>query len=168
MTAPAGSCPQCGAFLGEDEFAAASAPNYASGSLQQRVFDLVQRQRKLEAIKLYKEETGAGLWEAKEAVEAIERGQAPGEVAPHTTNFDAAALESEIVAVLRDQSPIAAIKRYREASGGSLRDAKIAVDAIARRHGMRSAPSGCAVMIVTIAVILGVVAGIVAAVVLWG
>ncbi len=36
---------------------------------------LLDRGRKIEAIKLYREQTGAGLKEAKEAVEAIERGE---------------------------------------------------------------------------------------------
>jgi ribosomal protein L7/L12 len=166
VTLSAGSCPHCGAFLGEDD--RRSSSDYAAGSLEQRVFDLIGRQRKLEAIKLYKDETGAGLWEAKEAVEAIERGQSPGEVSPHTKPFGDAALESEIVSLLRQQASLKAIRRYRESTGGSLRDAKIAVDAIARRHGLRAAPSGCAVMLVTVAVILGLAAGIVAAVLAWG
>jgi ribosomal protein L7/L12 len=162
----AGNCPHCGAFLGEDDHQ--KSPDYAAGSLTQRVFDLIRQHRKLEAIKLYKDETGAGLWEAKEAVEAIERGQSPGEVSPHTKPFGDAALESEIVNLLRQQAPIQAIRRYRESTGGSLRDAKIAVDAIARRHGLRAAPSGCAVTLVTVAVIVGLAAGIIAAVLAWG
>ena len=39
--------------------------------------DLLARGKKIEAIKRYREETGAGLAEAKSAVEAIEAGGAP-------------------------------------------------------------------------------------------
>ncbi|MCG8590243.1 MAG: hypothetical protein MJE66_13205 [Proteobacteria bacterium] len=45
---------------------ATSAP---AGSIE----DLLLRGRKIEAIKLYREEHGVGLREAKEAVEALER-----------------------------------------------------------------------------------------------
>ena len=40
------------------------------------ILDLMQRGRKIEAIKLYREEHGVGLREAKEAVEALADGHA--------------------------------------------------------------------------------------------
>jgi ribosomal protein L7/L12 len=45
-----------------------SAP--AMGEIQ----DLLRRGRKIDAIKVYRERTGLGLKEAKDAVEEIERG----------------------------------------------------------------------------------------------
>jgi hypothetical protein len=42
--------------------------------VSQEVGDLARQGKKIEAIKLYREQTGAGLAEAKEQVEALERG----------------------------------------------------------------------------------------------
>jgi ribosomal protein L7/L12 len=44
-------------------------------ALSARALALLGRGQKIEAIKLYRRETGLGLKEAKDAVEAIERGQ---------------------------------------------------------------------------------------------
>jgi len=51
-------------------------PRFAPGSLpdlEEEVHRLMGERRKIEAIKLYRETTGVGLKEAKEAVEAIDR-----------------------------------------------------------------------------------------------
>jgi ribosomal protein L7/L12 len=42
-----------------------------ASALDQQVIDLVRSGRKIEAIKLYREQTGAGLKDAKDAVEQI-------------------------------------------------------------------------------------------------
>jgi large subunit ribosomal protein L7/L12 len=44
-----------------------------AGGLSPRVADLLARGKKIEAIKVYREETGVGLKEAKDAVERFER-----------------------------------------------------------------------------------------------
>ena len=49
-------------------------PPSAFGQPSVRVVDLINGGRKIEAIKEYRMETGAGLKEAKDAVEAYERG----------------------------------------------------------------------------------------------
>ena len=46
-----------------------------NGDLTSEIVSLLARGQKIEAIKRYREYTGTGLREAKEAVEAIERGQ---------------------------------------------------------------------------------------------
>lgn len=38
-----------------------------------QIIDLIQRDKKIQAIKVYREQTGAGLAEAKQAVERLER-----------------------------------------------------------------------------------------------
>ncbi|GAG75843.1 unnamed protein product [marine sediment metagenome] len=43
----------------------------SSPGITQEIVDLVRMGRKIEAIKLYREETGAGLKEAKEAIDTI-------------------------------------------------------------------------------------------------
>ncbi|CAM3732786.1 ribosomal protein L7/L12 [Occultella aeris] len=45
----------------------------AGGGLSPRVAELLARGKKIEAIKVYREETGVGLKEAKDAVERFER-----------------------------------------------------------------------------------------------
>jgi hypothetical protein len=47
--------------------------NTTPADLQARVENLLQENRKIEAIKLYREETNLGLKEAKDAVDEIER-----------------------------------------------------------------------------------------------
>lgn len=87
---------------------------------------LLAEGRKIEAIKLYRERTGAGLREAKEAVDAIERGQLPPKVAgPVLREVADAEIEQEI----RSGNMINAIKLYREKTGAGLQDAKNAVEA---------------------------------------
>lgn len=50
----------------------ASAPQDSFG-INPRILDLIARGQKIQAIKLYREDTGTGLAEAKEAIEQIER-----------------------------------------------------------------------------------------------
>ena len=107
--------------------------------------------RKIEAIKLYRERTGAGLKEAKDAVEAIERGdmaRMPGGIE--------GPLEAGLLGLLREGRKIEAVKRYREATGAGLKEAKDAVEALASRHGLpaTSRGSGCLGLIVLALVVL--------------
>ena len=53
--------------------AATPYPSSPPADLHQQVVTLLQRRRKIEAIKIYKDATGVGLKEAKDAVEAVER-----------------------------------------------------------------------------------------------
>jgi ribosomal protein L7/L12 len=50
-----------------------SASVSITGAASADIMDLIRRGRKIEAIKLYREQTGVGLKEAKDAVEQIER-----------------------------------------------------------------------------------------------
>lgn len=81
---------------------------------------LVRAGRKLDAIKLYRDTHGVSLGEAKEAVEAMARGEAPP--AP----VDA----PDIEALVRAGHLIDAIKLYRDTHGVGLAEAKDAVDAL--------------------------------------
>jgi ribosomal protein L7/L12 len=92
---------------------------------------LLAEGRKIGAIKAYREETGAGLKEAKDAVEAIERGQ------PFPTPAGAdPSFERELVSLLGEGKKIEAIKRYRERTGAGLKEARDAVEGLAVRHGL--------------------------------
>ena len=98
--------------------------------------------RKIEAIKIYRERTGLGLKESKDAVEALARGQ-PVPVPPPLPGPIASPVPAPVVppggsldavhAALRSGNKILAIKHYREATGVGLKEAKDAVEALERR-----------------------------------
>lgn len=89
------------------------------------VAELIQQNRKIEAIKLYRERMGVGLREARDAVEAIERGIEPNVV------FDMRPPdEAELDLLLQQGRKIEAIKLYRDRTGMGLKEAKDAVDAL--------------------------------------
>jgi ribosomal protein L7/L12 len=100
--------------------------------------------RKIEAIKLYRAQTGVGLAEAKAAVEAMERGAPlpPGPDAPAPEGIDGRLWE-----LLKKGQKIEAIKLYRDETGVGLAEAKAAVEAIAGQHGIPMKSAGCAAMI---------------------
>lgn len=104
-------------------------------SLEEQVSSLVRAGNKLEAIKRYREASGVGLKEAKDAVEALGRGEPL--LAPARLSWNAQALpndlEAEVRALTLDGNKLAAITRYRAATGASLLEAKNAVEAV--EHG---------------------------------
>lgn len=97
---------------------------------------LVRDGNKIEAVKLYRERHGVGLKEAKDAVEALEEGRQPA--AP-----PAPAEDGDVLELLQAKRKIDAIKIYRERHGVGLKEAKDAVEALARQHGI-SQGAGCA------------------------
>ncbi len=105
------------------------------------LLELLDRGSKIEAIKLYRDKTGAGLAEAKTAVEALQAGRPlPG--AAELSEQD----QSKILNTLRDGSKIEAIKIYRNATGTGLKDAKLAVEQLAQRNQI-PLKGGCAGML---------------------
>jgi large subunit ribosomal protein L7/L12 len=117
---------------------------------------LLAQNQKIEAIKFYRELTGAGLKEAKDAVEALERGESLEP--PQEPVVDS--WEPEIVALMEQGRKIEAIKLYREKTGVGLKEAKDAVEAIATRRGIASpSRSGClGVVLLAAAILLGLAA----------
>ena len=117
-----------------------------SSQQEEQIRTLISAGNKIAAIKLYRELTGVGLKEAKDAVEAMERGETIGEP---VASFQAgiqnnALLEEQIKQLLLKRQKIQAIRIYREAHNCGLKDAKDAVDAIEaqmRRERYSSAPS---------------------------
>lgn len=101
------------------------------GSLQQLLDDIkaqIAAGRMIEAIKLYRDATGAGLAEAKEAVELIAAGKPPKDSATMPRPDDAAMRDVES-AIMSGQK-IEAIRLYRQSTGLDLKSAKEAVDAL--------------------------------------
>lgn len=92
----------------------------------------VEAGRIIHAIKLYREETGAGLKEAKDAVERMQG--VLRDVLPAAEALDAR-IESEVAALVADGRTIEAVKVAREGLNLSLKQAKTYVDLI-RKRGM--------------------------------
>ena len=94
-------------------------------------FDLVKKAlragRKIEAIKLYREQTGAGLADAKAAVEAMEGREREAPALDESNRTDPT--EAVRQALLAGRK-IEAIKIYREQTGAGLAEAKDSVEAI--------------------------------------
>jgi hypothetical protein len=67
-TENAQACSRCGARLDEP-----SDLSSASRDIEARVLEALRRDHKIEAIKLYREATGAGLRDAKDYVESLAR-----------------------------------------------------------------------------------------------
>jgi ribosomal protein L7/L12 len=106
------------------------------------VADLLREGKKLEAIKRFREQTGAGLKEAKDAVEAMERGGAVeipvahAPAAPRRITSELAIDDAELRRHLAGGRLIDAIKRYRELTGLGLKESKDAIESL--RDSMKS------------------------------
>lgn len=103
----------------------------------------LQADQKISAIKLYRDLTGVGLKEAKDAVEALEAQLSRGEHVDVSALGDARQTAIAEPGSLRDVERevragrnIEATKRYREITGASLKDAKDAVEAMIARLGL--------------------------------
>ncbi len=95
--------------------------------------------RKIEAIRQYRAATGAGLADAKNAVEALERAGS----LPSRDSVDPS-FEGRILSLMKQGQKIAAIKFYREKTGVGLREAKDFIEALAANQGIAaSSRSGC-------------------------
>jgi ribosomal protein L7/L12 len=103
-------------------------PSLTPGQAQQ-IHEYIHNQQLIYAIKLYRQATGVGLTEAKEAVEAMARGEA---VRPPSDamDYDNPVLEARIESLLSKRQKIEAVKIYREEYGVGLKEAKDAVDSI--------------------------------------
>ena len=144
---PAGTylCPNCGAPV-------VTATPQATDDLEQQVRSLLGDGKKLEAVKLYKEQTDVSLLEAKNAVEAIQRNASPPEPASD--------MEAEVLRLLEAGKKLEAVKMYKQQMGVQLIEAKQAVEALAARHGIASkVGGGCAGVLLAI-VVAAVVVGI--------
>ena len=96
------------------------------------VLDLIRQGKKIAAIKLYREQTGAGLKEAKNAVDAYADGSAYTDADNNPSHSTQAS--PEVLELIRQGRKIDAVKLYREQSGGGLKEAKDAVDILVKRH----------------------------------
>ena len=129
-------CPECGAPVDS------VTPDIVA-DLEQQVRSLVRDKRKLEAVKVYKDQTGVSLKEAKDAVEAIENDERATGLGEPTGE-----METELLRLLHGGQKIQAVKLYKQRTGVQLIEAKQAVEALAARHGLVSRGGGCAGVLV--------------------
>lgn len=116
--------------------------------VREQIVNELQNGNTISAIKLYREATGTDLSSAKQFVEQLEVAIQSG----NTEEADSSSagpmgmsdeLLTEIIELLRKGAKIPAIKVYRTAVSSSLREAKEAVEKIARDHDIAEARSGC-------------------------
>jgi ribosomal protein L7/L12 len=112
----------------------------------------LDRGRKIEAVKVYREHTGSGLKDAKDAVGALQRGA--GLPRPAEADTD---LEAEVVRLLGQGEKLKAVKLYRDRTGSTLFDSKQAVEVLAERHGIKVESGGCSgVLILSMVALIAV------------
>lgn len=135
-----------GDWLGKSPLGSIGAPTETAGvdaadqgAVEQEVLRLIRAGNKIGAIKLYREKTGVGLKEAKDAVEQGDfSGLHPIHVQP------SGAPEEQALTLLRAGKKIEAIKLWRERTGKGLKDSKDAVEALAHSHNIEvKSESGC-------------------------
>lgn len=95
----------------------------------QRVTELVESDKRVEAIKVLRQATGLGLVEAKDRVDrwGVEDPD------PVVQDVDRSALDAEIRSVVAEHGEIAGMKRLRQRTGWGLADAKAYVDRLGPR-----------------------------------
>ncbi len=119
-------------------------------SIENEIKNLLASGRKIEAIKRYREETGTGLAEAKDAVESLEAGRSFPEAQPEDSD-----LTSQVIGLLGRGEKIEAVKLYRNKFGGGLKEAKEAVERIGEQNGIPSSSgSGCLGVVILVAIVV--------------
>jgi len=118
-------------------------------SIKNEIRNLLASGRKIDAIKRYREETGTGLAEAKDAVESMEAGRSFPEAQKDDTE-----LTDQVIGLLGRGEKIEAVKLYRNKIGGGLKEAKEAVERIGEQNGIPSTSgSGCLGIFVLFAIV---------------
>ena len=146
------SCPHCRAPI-------TGIQPPPSDELDQRVRALLDQRQKIQAIKLYREETGSGLLDAKNAVEALESGS-PLPVQDRPSEGDC---EADVLRLLSEGKRIPAIKLYRERMRCGLKEAKEAVETLGEKHGVVGRGGGClgiVLLVFGVAVTVAIIGGV--------
>lgn len=105
---------------------------------------MLEQGREFDAIRMYREQTGAGLREATAAVEALEpikKGPAARTYASRASRE--ANLNADLWALLQNGQKSDAITLYRERTGETARRAEHAVEVLIREHGVAPGAAGC-------------------------
>jgi ribosomal protein L7/L12 len=93
----------------------------------QKIHKLLHDKQLIQAVKVYRDATGASLSESKEAVEEMARNELTKPPAG-VRSYDDPVLESKIKSLLSKGKKIEAVKIYRAEYGTDLKEAKDAVE----------------------------------------
>ena len=107
-----------------------------------QLLELLESNRKLEAVKLYREWTRSSLRDAKNAVEQLEETGTLHWPEPDGESLNDAAMDEVIEAIERGQK-IEACKIYKTHTGCSLKEAKEFVESLMGELGQTPAKAGC-------------------------
>lgn len=135
----------------------ACPPSAAVDPLPEHIADLIRQGRKIEAIKLIREETGVDLVQAKQAVDRLSASEAFEDLPSGLLETDAP--DADVEALARQGRKIEAIKALRERTGLSLAEAKAQVEQI---PGVPA--SSARLVLVILAALLAMAVGLAAAV----
>jgi ribosomal protein L7/L12 len=102
----------------------------STGSLETDIANLLGMGKKLEAIRLYRSQTGAGLAQAQMAIEKFATSGELPTVAPPQSSEE---LEAEVAELIACGESARAIILVRQRTGLSLAEAKRAIETIAAR-----------------------------------
>jgi ribosomal protein L7/L12 len=109
---------------------------------EEEIRKLLDSGNKIEAIRVYRELTGAGLGESTDAVLAFEEGgDLVGTSSVERVPVDDPELVAEVKELLGQGNTLPAVKLVRERTGRSLKESKGVVDQIGVDSGLTS-PSG--------------------------
>ena len=113
---------------------------------RQEILGELQQGNTIAAVKQYAEATGTDLQTAKEFVTQLQQALEAGETnnGNFTEQLPKETLE-QVTSLLAEGNLIPAIKLYRSETGVGLREAKLAVEAIAAERGMDYKSPGCAI-----------------------
>jgi|GEM_PF-2467445 len=135
-------------------------PPPADDDLLSQVAGLLAAGRKIEAIRVYREARGVGLAEAKSDVELVEAGR-QWSAAEQQPAVAEPGLVDDVLEHVRAGRWIHAVKHYRETTGSGLKEAKEAVEAMARSAGIPVMKgSGCAPVAVILGVLVAITVGV--------
>jgi ribosomal protein L7/L12 len=95
----------------------------------QKIHEYIHNQQLIHAIKLYREVTGVGLAEAKQAIDEMARDEFTKPSSEMQKNADPI-MDGKIRSLLARSQKIKAVKIYREEHGIGLKEAKDYVDQI--------------------------------------
>jgi len=145
------TCPFCGCTVKSDaQYCAKCGARLTQNAddMDLQIRSLVEQGKKIQAVKLYKNRAGVSLKLAKDAVDAIERGEGASVVDKGDTD-----VEADVCRLLNQGEKLRAVKLYRENNGTSLLEAKRAVEALATRYGIADQGAGAAGMFIALGIV---------------
>jgi len=126
---------------------------------RREIIEALQTDRKIEAIKLYRNVTGSDLLGANTFIESLQQTLTTGEIREGDGSSLSDEQRQKIVQQLQAGNKIAAVKLLRDTTGTNLRQAKDVVEAIGREQGIEPGmKSGCSAAMLALLAVAFVIA----------